>query len=321
MRRPLCPALIALCAAGMAARAGEFLPVRDENPLVRAYYLPLPEDGRSGLGGDFTATASLSNTLNVESRGAESLLVDGESTTLRFTWEGALNPRWHYRVGLPLIHDSGGSFDALIDGYHRALGFSRGYRPQYPRSQIDYRYQGLARINLDAAQSSFGDLAIETGYYLLDDTVRTLSLWSGLEAPTGVRRNLTGDGAWDGALLVHYVERHGRWHVGAEAGMAEPFGDGLFAGHAHHLSGFTRVAVGRAVGAAWTLQAQLDAQTRRVAGSALRLTGPSLQGSLGLARQLSTHWLLQCGFAEDVAVNTAPDITFFLGIRRQSRAE
>ena len=38
--------------------------------------------------------------------------------------------------------------------------------------------------------------------------------------------------------------------------------------------------------------------------------------TLGADRHLGKKWRLQLGFSEDVAVYTAPDITFFLGIRR-----
>jgi Protein of unknown function (DUF3187) len=303
------------------ASAGEFFAVRDENPLLRGLYLPLPADGRGSDTSTLAATVSLSNTLNVENRGSESLLVDGESTTLRVAYEGALTSAWHVRFTLPLIHDSGGSFDTLIDDYHRAFGFNRGYRPDYPKGEIAYRYQGLSHLQVDRSGTSIGDVAGELGWYALDDAARTLSLWGGLEAPSGSTTRLTSDGAWDGALLVHYAQRLSRWQIGAESGISEPFGDELFEGHAHRLSAFGRFALGRLLGSAWTVRAQLDAQTRRVSDSELRLTGPSLQVSLGAARRLARHWQLEFGFTEDAAVNTAPDITFFLGIRRQSRAE
>jgi hypothetical protein len=51
-----------------------------------------------------------------------------------------------------------------------------------------------------------------------------------------------------------------------------------------------------------------------VAGTDLRFLGPSAQFTVGAVRQLAHRWRIQMGFAEDAAVNTAPDITFFLGI-------
>jgi hypothetical protein len=46
-----------------------------------------------------------------------------------------------------------------------------------------------------------------------------------------------------------------------------------------------------------------------------------LQLTVGAIRRLGERWRIEFGFAEDAAVNTAPDITFFLGIRRQSSAK
>ena len=99
-----------------------------------------------------------------------------------------------------------------------------------------------------------------------------------------------------------------------ELGLAQPLGDGVFAGSAHVTSAFARVAATRDLGARWSLRAQLDGQTRRVAGTDLRFLGPSAQFTVGAVRQLAHRWRIQMGFAEDAAVNTAPDITFFLGI-------
>src|ERR1700735_3089810 len=81
-------AFTALSIACNPARADEFFLVRDENPLIRGFYLPLPSDSRLTDGADLSATLSISNTLNVENRGQESLLVDGESHTLRLAYAG-----------------------------------------------------------------------------------------------------------------------------------------------------------------------------------------------------------------------------------------
>ena len=297
------------------AAADEFFAVRDENPLVRGYYLPMPSDSRAASPSNLSATLSLMNTLNVDQRGNEQYLIDGEALTLRITYEHQISETFHYRLTLPIIHDSGGFLDGMIEDWHRWFGFTQGYRPYYPKNQIDYTYAGLASIRLDHDETSIGGIAGDLGYFALDGNRQTLSLWGGLQAPTGKVADLTGDGAWDGALWAHYAWRGKRWQVGSEVGMVEPFGDELFAGHGHHLSVFGRVGVTRDLGPHWSLRAQLDGQTRRIEDSALRLTGPSLEFSVGAARKLWHRWRIEMGFAEDAAVNTAPDITFFLGIR------
>jgi hypothetical protein len=303
------------------ARADEFFQVRDENPLLRGFYLPLPSDGRLSDGPDFSATVSISNTLNVESRPQESLLVDGESDTLRLSYEDALYRSWRFRFTVPLIHDSGGFLDSTIAHWHRWFGFNPGNRPFYPQNELVYSYSGRGSVDLTRPQTGLGDIAGELGFYPIDDAHRTVSLWGGLEAPTGSAAKLTGDGAWDGAVWAHGALRWPQWQLAAELGLAQPFGDEIFAGAAHRTSLFARFAATRALGSAWSLRAQLDGQTGRVEDSNLRFLGPSLQLTVGAVRRLGPHWRLEFGFAEDAAVNTAPDITFFFGIRRQSSAK
>ena len=306
-----------LLSIGGLAQAGEFFSTRDENLLLRGFYLPLASDSRAADATTFAATFSIANTLNVESRGRESLLVDGESDTLRLSVDAAFAPRWRYRVTIPVIHDSGGFLDPAIDAWHRWFGFQRGYRPDYPRGVLEYSYAGSRSLELRDSQTSVGDVSAEAGWYALDDAARTVSVWGGVEAPTGSVARLTGDGAWDAAVWAHVAQRWTRWQAAGELGLAQPFGDELYGGAAHRTSAFARGAVTRELGQAWSVRAQLDGQTGRVKDSGLRFLGPSLQLTVGAVRRVSRRWTLEFGLAEDVAVNTAPDITFFLGIHDQ----
>jgi Protein of unknown function (DUF3187) len=295
-------------------RAGEFFPTRDQNPLLRGFYLPLPSDARQDAGPSFSATMLVSNTLNVQSGAHDNLIVDGESEALDLTYENALAPGWRYRFSVPIIHDSGGILDSVIDTWHEAFGLPRGSRTFYPKRQLQYFYSGAGRIDLQHSQTTVGDIAADVAWYAVDDARRSLSLWGGLKAPTGKVADLTSDGAWDGALWAHGAMRWPKWQLAGELGVAQPFGDELFAGMAHRSSMFARFAATRVLGPAWSLRAQLDGRTGHVAGNDLRLLGPSLQLTLGAVRALRGRWRIDMGFAEDIAVNTAPDITFFLGI-------
>src|SRR5450631_1914306 len=295
-------------------RAEEFFATRNQNPLLRGFYLPLPSDGRQDAGTALSATLLVSNTLNVENRPGEDLLVDGESDTLNLTYGNGLGQNWRHRFTLPIIHDSGGILDSAVDTWHEALGFSRSNRPYYPKGHIDYSYSGAGNINVNHPQTSIGDVAADAGWYAVEDARHTLSVWGGIKAPTGSVADLTSDGAWDAALWAHAAVRGTEWQGAAELGIAQPFGDEIFAGMAHRSSMFARFAATRVLGPTWSLRAQLDGQSGRVIDSELRFLGPSLQLTLGAARGLRGRWRIEMGLAEDVAVNTAPDITFFLGI-------
>ena len=149
-----------------AARADEFFLVRDENPLTRGFYVPLPSDSRSGAAASLSATLLIANTLNVEQRPQESLLVDGESDTLILAYGNALSASWRYRFTLPIIHDSGGFLDSSIDAWHRWFGLNPGNRPFYPKNEIVYAYsKGTVDIDVRQPQTSIGDAAGELGWY------------------------------------------------------------------------------------------------------------------------------------------------------------
>ena len=289
--------------------------MRNQNALLRGFYVPLPSD--TPLAGPTAASATwlVTNTINVEKRPHERLLVDGESSVVDLSFDHALRRSWRYRLSVPIIHDGGGVLDSTVDAWHRAFGVSRGFRPYYPRNEFRYFYHGKSSFNVFRPQTTIGDLAADIGWYAVDDGHRALSLWGGLKAPTGSVADLASDGAWDGALWVHAAIRWARWNMGVEAGLSQPFGDEVFAGAAHRTAAFARFAATRTLGLAWSLRAQLDGQSGRVQGTQLRFLGPSLQMTLGADRRLGKKWRLQMGFSEDVAVNTAPDITFFLGIR------
>jgi Protein of unknown function (DUF3187) len=310
-RWPLMCLLLGGCGVG---HAEEFFATRDENALTRGFYLPLASDSRADAGAVWAATLSIANTLNVESNANENLLVDGESDTLRLSYENSLRTDWRYRVTVPVIHDGGGFLDSTIDTWHRWFGFRRGYRPYYRTGILDYSYSGKGSLDMREPHTNLGDVSAEAGWYLADNASRTVSFWGGMEAPTGSVHNLTGDGAWDGAVWAHVAQRWARWQLAGEVGLTQPFGDQLFAGAAHHTSAFLRGAITREVTEDWSLRAQLDGQTGRVNGTDLRFLGSSLQMTLGTVHRLWRRWRLELGFAEDIAVNTAPDITFFLGI-------
>jgi hypothetical protein len=281
---------------------------------LRGFYLPLPSDTPLGADATLGAALMISNTLNVEQRGRQSLFVDGETDALDLTFDHSLSSSWRYRFTLPIVRDSGGFLDSVIDTWHEVFGFARGARPYYPKGQIEYFYSGPGSIDLNHSATSVGDLAGDLGWYAFEDPRLTVSLWGGLKAPTGSVADLTSDGAWDGALWAHAALRGPLWQLGAEAGVVQPFGDELFGGYGHRHCEFARAAVSRAVGSEWTLRAQLDGRTGRVAGTDLRFLGPSVQLTVGAARRLGARWRIEMGFIEDAAVNTAPDITFFLGI-------
>lgn len=303
------------------AHAQAFFPIKDENPLLRGIYLPLPSDMRRDAPASVSLTLSVENTINTENRGTEHLFVDGEAATARLAYDARLSTDFRYRLSLPITRDSGGILDRTIDRWHGWFGLPRGDRPFYPRNQLDYAYGGNPSDPAHALQVSqphtgIGDLALELGWFALEDDSRTLSVWGGVEAPTGSAVHLTGNGAWDASLWAHAAKRYAHWQFGAELGVVQACGDDTFGGAARRASAFARGAATWVAGPTWSWRLQLEGQTARLKDTELRFLGPSLLFSAGADVALNRQWRLQLGFSEDAAVNTAPDVTFFIGIRR-----
>ncbi len=297
-----------------AMPAADFFSIKDENPLLRGLYVPLPADPVSAPA-SINITGSIANTLNIERTSREELFVDGEAATLRLNAAAPLGTRGRARLVVPVIHDSGGVLDSTIDHWHRWFGLPQGSRPDHANNQLNYLYSGFGAARLDRSHTGVGDIAAELGFALRENAHSHWSVWSGVEAPTGRRSRLEGNDAWDSALWVAGGREWAHWNVASEIGWTHAYGDGIYAGRAQGNSGFARAAAGWNASRSWTVRAQLEGHTARLHGTDIRFLGPSLLLGAGVEWRGSAGWQVQTGFVEDIVRNTGPDFTFFLGMQ------
>ncbi|MBS0376687.1 MAG: DUF3187 family protein [Proteobacteria bacterium] len=304
-------------AAALPARA-QLLPVRDQNPLVRGAYLPLPAALGAPADGTLALAANVqwSNTVNLAATPAESMTVDEETVETDLSLAGGLRG-WTWRATLPVIHRGAGVLDGFIDGWHRFFGLPRGDRPSRPRNAyaIDYQRAGLPAVDAPAG-TALGDLALEAGHALLAGSAGRLEGWVGLEAPTGSRRDLTGDGALDAAAWLAGEARLGGGFTLAARGGASLVGGDAATG----LPLARRVAFG-ALGLQYAatdrlgLVVQLDAHGALARGSAINFLGRAVELTLGGRYRLAGGATFEAGVVEDIEVDHSPDVTFQLGLR------
>lgn len=309
---------LAFCSGVPAALADPF-PLRDQNPLIRGVYLPVGEPAlASDAAWGQTFTLTVSNTTNIESRNGEELLVDGESTELRWSGSWRVAKRWQLGLSIPLVHYGGGGLDATIDHWHRFLGLPSGDRPLRPENELEFAYQGT-RGSLDITESYTGlaDSSLQAGFTALSTTTSSIDLWIGLELPTGDAQRLTGNDALD---VAGWIDGHWQlaamWRVDATFGISRPGSVDPLPLEARSVVPFGTLALswGRAQ---YGIALQLDAHGSCVEDTQLDFLGSATLLTVGGHYQTTGGWRFELAVTEDIQVGASPDVAFYFGIRRQ----
>jgi len=309
---------IMLIAPVLGVAAPTPFPVVDQNPLTRGFYHPLPTAARwdsTDAGSQLLLTVA--NTNNMNRRGGERLLVDAESTELRWVWNEDIDSRWRLRASLPIVHYGGGVLDPLIDGWHKMLGLDGGSRANRPDDELAIQYSGGGtNIRVDRSHTGIGDMSLELGRRLLVERTLAVSMWGGIELPTGNAKHLTGDGAFDVGVWFS-----GDWRPRRDLSFAATLG-GTRQGPGELLDGRRADWVGfQSLVARWDstdrlyLQAQLDVHDSYVKSTHIPLLGPATILTVGGGYRLLSGWRVGVSVSEDVAVNTSPDVAFQFTIR------
>ena len=311
----LSTALLAPFIGGSQVVADGGFATRDLNPLLQPIYLPTLATFNPDNGWKIDNSFYITNTLQKESKGNESLLIDVEN----YRYELGLRYRrdqWLARIDLPFIRNSGGGLDRPIDNWHQFFGLPEGDRDEFPSDQIDINYSRNGRLEYeqDSSSSGLGDIALALGY----QANTRFALFAGVELPTGNADDYTGNEAIDTALWVTYQNR-----VNAEIGTFGLLGIS-FPGDDGNLEGLI-------VDQIWVAQLgldyrfkpsivgtlQFDLHSESIEDSELDAFGNSMQVQLGLGflRLIGEH-RLDLFFSEDILVGTAPDISFGMRLSR-----
>jgi hypothetical protein len=297
-----------LAAAGLATR--------DLNPMLQSVYLPTLAPMDDGDGWRLDHSLYITNTLQQESRGGEELLIDTEN----YRYDFALRNRsgnWITQLDVPLIANSAGELDGLIENWHDFFTLPQGKRDQFARDRIaiEYRRDGRVEYSQTAASSGLGDLSLALGYQRPGET----AYFIGIELPTGSEDDFSGNEAVDYAVwITRELPLDMQTTAFGLLGLSFP-GDG------GNLEGLLVEQI-------WVAQAgmeyrfyddlaatvQLDMHSRSVDDSRLVAFGNSVQIQLGLGfLELFERHRLDLFFSEDILVGSAPDISFGLRLARR----
>jgi hypothetical protein len=296
----------------------------NQSPLVQIYGLPTLGSG-AVLPPHQTSVElhyGLANNYTTNNNANENLILDGETRRTTLVVKRGYRSGFEAGVEIPYISHVGGNMDSFIDNWHDFFGFPDGGRSQAPKDRLLYRYarNGTTRFNIEQSEQGVGDVRLAFAQSLNAGAQSTAaSLRASLKLPTGNEAKLMGSDAPDLAL----------W-LSAACGVSDCtefgwYGGGglLWLGSGEVLPEMQQKVVGfGSAGLSWqafssvAVKTQIDAHTPFYSGSDFEeLSSNSAQVILGATFSITRETQFDLSISEDIVVNTAPDVSFHLGLR------
>ena len=294
---------------GLAATPG--FATRDLNPVLQPIFLPGYFNLSAESGWHIEHSFYITNTTQEDEADNEFVIIDAEN----YRYELMLGYRYHDWVvqsRLPFIATEGGQLDQTIEKWHDIFGFPEGDRKDYSRDQVNIQYirDGVVEYSQADKSNGIGDLSIAVGHH----PAGQVGYFVGIELPTGSESDFTGNEGIDlsfwllgDAAVTESVSVYGLF------GITFPADDGALEGLVADEIWVAQAGLTYRYNDDVLVFSQLDLHTQSIDGSDLEPFAHSLQIQLGLGfDNLFDDYRLDLFFSEDIAVGTAPDITFSL---------
>lgn len=270
-------------------------------------------------------TQDLSSNYTVTNSAREQIILDGEIERTTVSARYGLTSQWEVGIEIPFIFQGGGFLDSFVIDWHNTFGLPQGGRDRAPKDRVDYRYRkdGVQKLQIDHGTSGIGDISLTGGLSLYDDSNaghrNRVSLKGAVKLPTGDSAHLLGSGSTDLQLqLCGSMNGSTGWGsfglFGSVGAVAMTRGDVLPEQH-NKLAGVGTLGAGWGPASWISFKLQLNGSTPLYRDSSLaEISTSPLLLVLGGALRLPGDYLLDIGVGEDVAVATAPDVSFHLGL-------
>ena len=314
--------LISASSAWSAAVDQSAIPTVNRMPLIRLLGLPVAENADIVAKGHskFQLSFEHSSLFNVDDAGPQQAFIDGESSSLTFSYRRAVSDRLVLGAELPVISHQSGFMDSFVEGWHRTFGFPNGRRDEFPRDQLRYSITTPnGSIDLNSSATGIGDIALLAQYKLHDTNASRLTGQLRVELPSGDADELSGSGSVDVAIGALYANSQLLSAVGAHfnagGGVLFPGDSDLLPELQKNTVFYANATLARRLFKDWlTVKLQLEAHTALYNTDIKPLGSTSVQFSFGAGIRLSKRWLMNVAMSEDIAVRTAPDFTILLGL-------
>ncbi|HIJ94548.1 MAG TPA: DUF3187 family protein [Desulfuromonadales bacterium] len=323
---------VLVCACGSAEAADlEITPfqTRNQSPLVQIYGIPPQSSSDIVPTGkiQFNFNQDLSSNYTVHTSLHEQISLDGETYRLALSARYGVVAGWEAGIEVPYLIQGGGFLDSFVIEWHKVFALPQGGRDTVPKGRISYRYRkdGIRKLDMDSSSSGIGDISLTGGYQVYEKQdggqYDRLALKASLKLPTGDSSYLRGSGGTDLALQLcggmNSATEWGSLGIYGSLGALVMAGGDVLRDQHNPVAGIGTFGVGWGPTSWIAFKLQLNAATPLYHDSSLgELSGSSVLLVSGGTVKLPGGYLLDIGVGEDVAVATAPDVSFHLGLSK-----
>jgi len=292
---------------------------RNLSPAVAIFGIPSWNGGLdANRDSRFVITSDFASHYRFAQRGAETLVFDGETWRLNAVYERRVSSRWSIVAEVPVVRQSGGFLDDVIDSWHSVFNLPDGNRNLRPENDLQFVYDtgpGPGFFRVDGG-TALGDVMVSAAVEL--GAGRDWLLKLALKLPTGDEALLTGSGATDVGVTVlrraatRWRDKPAAWYWGAGlVGLGEPE---LFPGDQRDWVGLGLFGLSWQPFSEVGFKAQLDAHTAFYDSALDELGRTAVLATLGGWWAIDAQRALTIAVVEDLVVKAAPDVTIQVGL-------
>lgn len=294
------------------------IPTRNFNPFAVLVGLPELKSGYIKTSGDYSLGINMtaSNQWNVEGNGNEVIFMDGEININELYWAYGLNSV-EFSVSIPWLMFTNGRLDPLIEDFHELFSMENAGREYFYQNELLFIYQNQSsgnQLRLDASESGLGDVRLGLGWQLKRSADFASSLRVQLTLANADEKKWLGSGSYDLSISSSNEWLWLNWKIQAQFSALIMQNQGFLEGQKEDAALILGAAASyRLVGDVWwTLQ--YDGHTRLYKHSSISPLSDGQMVSMAFSIEKPT-WRFHVAILEDVAVQSAPDVGFQLGLR------
>ena len=288
--------------------------VENLSPLAQLVALPSQRSAGIKKGLSVLLHTDIATHFVSQASERERVFFDGETQKHSINLRWGLSPQWELSAHLSSIKHGGGFVDVFVNRWHEFFGMSDGGRNALPEDLIRFQFDSIEQQSLlDRPVSGLSDSTLELSYVAERQEALQIAYAVGYRASNGSSERWLGSGAEDLYSVARFSGAHQGdlplfWH--GQFGVTRVGESALLGAQQKDWLWFTGLSAEWLLNDRWSLIAQLDSHSALMKSEVDAVGETAGMLSLGLRRHLGRQWALDVSFAEDIVVESAPDIIF-----------